>query len=56
MFDMTGDAFEKFGNFLRGESTEKKKYPETSPITSDFGLPLKSQREFHDDGRINSQQ
>jgi hypothetical protein len=25
VFDMTGEAFEKFGIFLRGESTEKKR-------------------------------
>jgi hypothetical protein len=25
VFDMTGEAFEKFGNFFRGESTEKKR-------------------------------
>ena len=24
MFDATGEAFEKFGNFLRGESNEKR--------------------------------
>jgi hypothetical protein len=24
MFDMTGEAFEKFGNFFRGDSTEKR--------------------------------
>ena len=37
---MTGDAIEKFGNFLRGESTEKKRVYNATPMSE----PLRSER------------
>lgn len=34
VLDITGDAFEKFGNFLRGDSTEKK-LANSTPIATE---------------------
>lgn len=40
VFDMTGEAFEKFGNFFRGESTEKKIHEDSDRLqTVDIKIP-----------------
>jgi hypothetical protein len=47
VFDMTGEAFEKFGNFLRGESSDKKFHgPYSEPMKSERTSkpPLHNQR------------
>ena len=43
VFDLTGEAFEKFGNLFRGESTEKKHEKVTTP-SAHSSILMKSER------------